>query len=496
MEESIYGAERMSYKDLIKGSFTLTFASLISNLGAMLLLPLYVSLITPTQFGIVGLLQPVTEGTSALMIFGIYAAMRRDVIDLEDNTKEMGIYFSTIHIFLLIWNLVLIVGLSLPVTRSIYTKVLGLQQTPSIYLGLSIINGSFIGFQMLANSYFQYRRRYTFLTVTSVIGFVLTNIFSLSIIFSTKDGVLGKLLGSTLAMVVMLTLLYRPFIKIFTLGFRWKYIKGCLYFGYPLVITSFLGMVVSKSSRFILANTVTMNDLGIYTVAYTIASVLSFVIVSFNSVWIPQFFKMMKDGVNDESIGTYIVEFSVVLGIVSIFGQLFINVAAKILLNDKYVGVAHFVTIMLPIFVVMGISQVISNYFQYYQRNIIQTLIVVLMAGINVTLYWFFIPRFGLDVAIISEVLLRYFILLLYFVVILKMFKHRFGYLKITVVIIFVMNPILFKIAENTWSVPISILMKLIYFFVALFVYSKLIPKENIALLISNFKHKPDVQID
>lgn len=70
----------------------------------------------------------------------------------------------------------------------------------------------------------------------------------------------------------------------------------------PLVLNSFLAYIFSLSDRFIIAKELDSKNVGYYSVAFQLVSILQILVVAFNTSWTPYVYQKLKEGVGSETI--------------------------------------------------------------------------------------------------------------------------------------------------------------------------------------------------
>jgi O-antigen/teichoic acid export membrane protein len=93
---------------LLKNFSYYTLGQLITQLLSLLLLPLYLIKLSVEEYGIVASLMSVSIFLNALMQYGICPAIMRFYYDFEKKSKEFSGFFTSLLVYTIISNLILI----------------------------------------------------------------------------------------------------------------------------------------------------------------------------------------------------------------------------------------------------------------------------------------------------------------------------------------------------------------------------------------------------
>ena len=102
------------YKKIFKGTGIYSISSIIPKIGSILLLPVYTRLLSPEQYGIIGVLRPLMSFIPLVLVFGLYISQMKMYYTF-DNLKKRGKFLYTINILLWIINLPLLLLLLSPI---------------------------------------------------------------------------------------------------------------------------------------------------------------------------------------------------------------------------------------------------------------------------------------------------------------------------------------------------------------------------------------------
>ena len=176
--------------------------------------------------------------------------------------------------------------------------------------------------------------------------------------------------------------------------------------GLPVMFGAISSMLYGLGDRFVLTKYTGFDDIAIYNLGLTLASVMAIVMASFQSVYVPLFFKEQNVMKNYQS--AMVVLRNLCGGLV--VAAVGIQVLFHLLIETNMVDVAYQPTsTILPLLLVAAIFQalkhVFSNFLVYFEKTYIQFLIGLVANISNIGLNFLFVPRYGLRGAAFSTLI-------------------------------------------------------------------------------------------
>lgn len=471
---------KSSTKKLLKGTSIYTFSNILTKAGSILLLPLFTRLLTPEEYGVIGLLKPIISFIPLFFIFGLYVSQTRIYVDVKDNPKKLGSYIYSLNIFLWIVNILIFLLLIFPLREVILGKIIDFNKISFYpYVLLALIIGFINIFNRLSQNYYAINYNFKKKATGSILSFIISNSIALLLIYYYDYGALGKFVGMFVSNSFLLAFWYFNYIKKANLTFNINYLKDSLNIGFPVMLSSITGVLLTYGDRIILSKYLPLEIVGIYSLAYTGGMILNIVIDSFNSVWLPMFNELM-DSSNKEKfsiISNKLTQLILVIIFICLLGQLFNKEIITFVLPVSYNDTISFLPYILFGIVFEGVSHFFKNIFIYYKETIYLPILTfissILNLGINIAL----IPKYGAMVAVYSTIISYLFItILLIFIVKYKYKDFYFNYWKLVFIMLFAFNPVLFYIIERNIA-PLTLLLKVLYLSFYIIIFGRTISK-------------------
>lgn len=280
-------------KDLLKHSGIYAVGQILTRIASVVLLPLYTHYLTPADYGTVAILDLTTAILSVMIGGGMAAAVTRH--HFEGTTEK---HFDRVW-----WT-----GISYVAAISFLlmsTMWLGRAWLSEVTLGkaieeghLTLGDGSYFYTLAFANcwaycigyvgdTYLRVKKRsglFVLISFTRLLINIGLNIFFL---VSMGWGVEGLLLGNLIATVLQTAAMMAFFVKdrgapVFDLSMM----KELLRFSAPMIVTALLAMLMHEADRIIMQEKVSMDDVGVYSLAHKIGfAIETLCILPFASIW-------------------------------------------------------------------------------------------------------------------------------------------------------------------------------------------------------------------
>ena len=234
------------------------------------------------------------------------------------------------------------------------------------------------------------------------LSLTITNVLlSLLFVIIFTWGWEGRLLGIVVAFFVFfmigIVLIYRMDLFKFTLDK--ELLKTVLAYGLPLVPHSIAGTFLLMSDRVFLANMLGDNAVGIYSVAFQIASAVSIIMLSVNQAWSPNLYEQLNNNPTMEEKKNIVLQTYKIMGGMMFITIMFIIISPLLfdIFIDKTYQEGKDLTVVIAIaFMFQGFYYLIANYILYSKKTYILSSITLSSVLIVFILDYFCIKNFGI----------------------------------------------------------------------------------------------------
>ncbi len=357
--------------------FSYSFINILSASIPFVLLPLLTTYLTPSDFGILSLLQLLMLIATPVILMnsqGLLMIEYSKLSFLEFQSLVSSIVSLSILGFLFLELLFFIFEKSI-------LYYFHLPQEYLFYIPLFIL---FQVIPIVVPIIFQAKKE-VFNFGKYKIGMSLVNILlTLLFVLILNYGWEGRLLAIVGSFAFFSIVGFFILIKLKLLKFclHIEFIKRSLVFGIPLIPHSIAAVFLTMSDRIFLVNMLGENSVGIYSVAFQIASIISILFASINQAWAPNLFEKLNQNPSirekKEIVkSTYrIMLLMCVITLVSIYT---LPIVFDLFINESYEEGKYLIRYIVIAFLFQGFYYMITNYIFYTKKNYLLSYITLFM---------------------------------------------------------------------------------------------------------------------
>ncbi len=391
-------------KHFLKHSLVYGISNVATKAIGVILLPLYSTFLTLTEFGILGILEITIAIFTEIINLGMGPAlvMLSSLSEFKDKKKSalftiLSMSFSLCIIFLLFSQFLvpkIAVYFGDPAKFSLYFKI------SSGIIFLRVLNNIF-------NDKLRADEKSIVFSSINLSKLIITLGLTIYFVAFLKLGVAGILysyiIGESLTFLTFIPIM----ISKVTLKFDREIASTAVNFGLPLIFGSISMLILNISDRYILKYFSGYAVQGLYDLGYRLAGVLNmFFIMPLSMALMPIAYKIFRQKGDKRYFSKLMTYFVFVLtwgGLaLSMFSKEILHIFA---LNPSYWPAYQVVPIIVFSYVFFGM-RLISNLGMYLTKNTkYVAFITVAAAALNIILNLIFIPKFGMMAAAYSTLI-------------------------------------------------------------------------------------------
>ena len=382
------------YRRMFVGSGVYAVATFAGRFASFILLPLYTRYLTPTDYGVLELLE------LTLYVFGTLVGMRlgdaliyRWSIAVNDPDRQTTA-LSTAY-----WGAFLLAGASFATGwfLSPWLSILvfgSAQYTQPFRLMFSSFAASLP--MEIALSYARVSDRASHYMAFSVARLVLTA--SLNVFFLVSLHLrFEAMLWSGLIASAALSLATGPYLLQFgrrLTSFQFSELRQILGYGVPLGIGGMGFLVMHYGDRFFLRQYATLADIGIYALAYKIGMLITTLQTPFDVYWRAQMFQIVKRPDGDRVYVRVCTYLTVVLMAFVVFLMVFSQPILRIMAGPAFGAAAKYVPWVALVYVIRTVGGHFRGAFLLEGKTQQDAAVVWLAALVCLACYALLIPRY------------------------------------------------------------------------------------------------------
>jgi O-antigen/teichoic acid export membrane protein len=263
---------------------------LVSRILAVLLLPLYTSYLAPSSFGRVETLTAATAVAVIVLRMGVSTAFFRFYFDHKDAARRLAVVRTSFWFTMTMAT----VGLVLCVAfAGSVSQALQLGDHPELVRAAAIGFWAQMNFEQMT-SLFRVEERSIAFALASIANVLITIGSTLVLVVGLHEGALGLLIGNFVGTLCVYAVLLGYRHEQLGLQFDRGLFRGMQRFGLPLVPSALALWAINFIDRVFIGGYKGQAEVGVYSAAIKIASVITFAMFAFRTAW-PAFAYSIED---------------------------------------------------------------------------------------------------------------------------------------------------------------------------------------------------------
>ena len=371
----------------VKASVSYAVCSILQKSLSLITLPLFTRLLTQAQYG------QYNVYVSWMNIFTIFITLNlpagsfsKAMVNFEDDRSG---YIATVqNVTLLLAGVFLMLYLPL---QNFWNPLLELPTELVLLMVAEII-------MQCALLCWYGHRRFTYqyksvIAVTLLVALASPLLAFFMVIGATEKGI-ARIIGYAVVIIAVgLACFIYQAIK-GKGGFKKKYWHYALIFNLPLIPYYLSQVVFNQSDRIMISHLSGTDKAGIYSVAYTLATILNFVITAINGSYVPWFYNKLKtkEGADNKPVanGISILMAFLLLAVIALAPEIIYVMAGPDYAEAMWVVPPVAMSLLLLFY-----SQLFINVEFYYEERMLLVWGSIGAAVVNIALNWLLIPMVG-----------------------------------------------------------------------------------------------------
>jgi len=459
---------------LIKNTSLYTIGNIIPKILAMVLLPVFTRYLTPGEYGILNYTNSIISFLYVLSLLSLNTFILRYYFKMENKIERKRL-IGNISLFLLIYNFILLF-LEL-ILAPIVIDYFSIKVAFKPYFLLALLNNFLNLFAVVPLIIFRLKEKALKFLILNLSKTLFSYGFSLFFIVVLDYGVLGRYYANILASIIFLLVYIYIIYKNAIFNINMKQIKTALKFSFPLVPGAFSYMIINLLDRIMLERFVPLDQMGIYSIGYTLGFAINVFVQGAYHAFEPLFFKNYGNdnfGYIYTKIKSHYFSLAILLGFgVSIFSReiILIFTTPDYLKAYKIVPLIVIAAIFKAKYLVEATVTIASS------NNKIITFATFGGALINIIVNLLFMPKIGIYAAALSTIASFVFI-----TIVINILNYRYekfkdtllfkDFISITIFVIFIVAVLVLINVTTIYTIIVKVLILLLYSIIVKKIYN------------------------
>lgn len=371
----------------VKASFAYTVCSVIQQSLSIITLPLFTRLLTKAQYGQFAVY---SSWLAIVMIFTTlnlpYGSYNTALIKYE---RERDKYISSIQ-----WLCIGLAGIGLVVYIPFSTQLNSIFTLPTELMIIMIIEAMATASLQFWFGKQRFDYKYKGVVFVTLIISVTSPFFAILLVSMTTEKGYARILGYSLINIVA-GFIFAGF-NLFKGNFAFKkeYVKYALTFNIPLIPYYLSQTVFNQSDRLMINKMCGADKAAVYSVAYSLAVVLVFVLNAINNSYVPWFYKKLKTGAVQEN-GKISLMIAALMAFLLMGVIVFAPEIITIMAGRKYVEAVGVVPPVAMSLLLLFYAQLFINVELFFEKKTMMVISTLFAAALNIVLNAIFIKSMG-----------------------------------------------------------------------------------------------------
>ena len=384
-----------------------TLSNIIIKGMAFLTTPIFTRIMSQEDYGSFSNISSWANIISIITTLCLYSSISRAKYDYDEDIKG---YMSTITILGSIFTI--IVWAFIEIKMNFWENIFDMNR---LYIRSIMLYSLFTpAVQNLITKHRMYNE-YKKVIALTWITLLVSTLASLGLTYSMSNKLTGRVIGNY-AVIAIVDIVFWIYIIVQGKSFSLKMCRYACALSLPLLVHELSGVLLNSSDRIIINQLCGAKKAALYSIAYTIAMVITVVLSSLNQAWVPWFFdKLEKNDVESirKVIPKYVIGFTIgCIGLMLIGPEMVLIFGGESYLEAIYV--------IPPVCLAIEIQFIYTLYvnIEFFLKK--TTYISLATAGatvINIALNYLMIPKLGYIAAAYTTVIGYAFSLIFHYMV-------------------------------------------------------------------------------
>jgi O-antigen/teichoic acid export membrane protein len=244
-------------------------------------------------------------------------------------------------------------------------------------------------FQIKSQIDYDYKK----IVFVSVINALLSTIISILLVLSLKNALMGRVYGYFIPLIFSSIVIYFYLLKKGK-TISSKYWKYSLAISFPLIWHLLAGYLLNSADKIMITKMISENANALYSVPYTIASIVSLLWLSLNNAWSPWAYDQM-DKKQYGNLKKYSKPYTIFYVVVVFLVMLITPEVLYIMAGKSYTEAMYIFPPVMVGYVFQFIYSLYVNIEFYHKKQKNIAVGTVIATIINIALNYLFIPKYG-----------------------------------------------------------------------------------------------------
>ena len=388
---------------LFSNTILYTVGEVVPRIISFLMMPIFTRFLSPADYGILSYTNSVISFIYIFCTLSLNSYVLRFYFECKDENEQQKM-IGNIFCFIALVNIFVLVLLNLFGPKIIDITNISVPWKP--YFRLAVFNNFLESFSIIPMVYYRVKQNAKTFVCISLTRCVLQYVITFVMLAVCGLGLMSQYYGRIVVLLPFAIIYFSIILKYGKINLDLKQIKSALKFSLPLLPGAISYLALTSIDRIILERYVSLEIIGIYNIAYTIAMAMNMIIQSFYKAIEPNVFQKYSDDSNQTSFLFYMTKMNNIYNFALYVGALALAVfseeALMIVASEKFYKAASYVPFVLVGVIFSGRNLLMGCVLTAEKRSVISGISTMLGAMISLVLNLLLIPKVGVIAAPIA----------------------------------------------------------------------------------------------
>jgi len=370
-----------------------TVGIILNRAVSFVMLPIYTRYLTPSDYGVLELLEMTVDVVITLTALGIHQGFFKFyyAYEADNDRKELVSTVFIMSITLLVLSTVAFGTASSGISHLVF----GSEQYSHFVL-ISFINMFFQFLLVLSLGYLRVQYKSLLFVVINGLKLALQLFLNIVFVIHFKMGIIGVLYSTMIASLIIG--IGMTSYVLLGVGLRFSKYKAVelLKFGFPFIISSYGAFILTFSDRYFLNYYRTLSDVGTYSLAYKFGFLLmTFPVLPLHNIWMAQRFELVKKVDYEETFNRYLSWFCIITLTVGLVISMEVRDVLRAMSAPAFWEAYKVVPIIVLAYFMQGCTDIFNFGIHYSGKTKHMAYGTGLAAFCIIALSFLLIPRYG-----------------------------------------------------------------------------------------------------
>lgn len=364
---------------------------LVTKLGALLVLPIYWKILTPEDFGKIAITQILIQFLSSILDFGISGTIQRHYFEWHE--KDRSFHLGALACFSISFSILVcsLLSISAPIWSFLFEA-----PEAGLLVQFGIWIAFFQNFSVLPFALTRIEEKLSLFSLFGIIQFLTQTAFILYFLFIAEWGMQAYLWGTLFGSVVFAGICLFYALSKISWGFHYQHLRAPLTYALPTAPAGILEGLGFVLDRFVLQRLISLDELGIYSLARQFGLSYNFIVSTLKNSWVPLVYRMVSERKDAAKV---ISRLSTYYLFILLFSALAVAILVPELVlwigRSEYYPMIPYIPAFVFAYVLYGIGNIYGRGLDLAKKTQYYWIIYAVGLISNIFFLWILAPKFG-----------------------------------------------------------------------------------------------------